>query len=176
MEKERGFTMIELMITIVVIGIALSLAVPGFSSFIRENRATSQANELLVGLTFARSEAIKRGRPVAICASNDSTSANPTCTGNNDWTVGWISFTDDPSAGGTAGDYDAGTDSLLRVHEALGGSTLTATTSNLRFDGDGIALTNGDFTLNPNGCEGNQQRSIDVSATGSAKVSAEACP
>lgn len=170
MKKYSGLTLVELMITLVVIAIALTVAVPGFTNFIRGNRVTSQANEFLVSLTFARSEAIKRGRPVAVCASSDQA----TCSGSNDWDAGWIAFTDDD---GTAGDLD-GTDELLRVHDALSASSLTADGGGtfVRFNGDGLAEADDDFTLTPNGCEGNQQRSIDMSATGRASVSTEACP
>lgn len=165
-----GLTLVELMITLVVIAIALTVAVPGFSNFIRGNQVTSQANDFLVSLTFARSEAIKRGQPVAVCASSDQAS----CSGNNDWDAGWIVFTD---ADGSAGDLD-GTDELLRVHEALSGTTLVADGGgdHVRFLGDGLAGANDDFTLTPPGCEGNQRRSIDMSATGRADVSVEACP
>lgn len=170
MKKQNGLTLVELMITLIVVAIALTLAVPGFSNFIRDNRATSQANEFLVSLTFARSEAIKRGRPVAVCASSDE--AN--CSGSNDWDAGWIVFTDDE---GSVGDLD-GADELLRAHESLAAATLTADGGSdfVRFDGEGLADVDDDFTLTPNGCDGNQQRSIDMSATGRASISTEACP
>lgn len=170
MKKQNGLTLVELMITLIVIAIALAVAVPGFTDFIRGNRVTAQANEFLVSLTFARSEAIKRGRPVAVCASSDQSS----CSGSNDWDAGWIVFADDD---GTEGELD-GTDELLRVHEALPGTTLVADGGGdyVRFLGDGLADANDDFTLTPAGCESNQRRSIDMSATGRANVSVEACP
>lgn len=169
MKNCRGFTLVELMITLIVIAIGLTLAVPSFTGFIRDNRVTSQANEFLVSLTFARSEAIKRGRPVAVCASSDGAS----CSGNNDWDAGWVVFTD---GDGVVGDLD-GTDELLRVHEDLPGSTMTADGGGdfVRFDGDGLASAADDFTLDPAGCEGNQRRSITMSATGRASIAETAC-
>jgi prepilin-type N-terminal cleavage/methylation domain-containing protein len=64
---EGGFTLIELMITLIVAGILLGIGVPSFNSFVKNNRIVSQSNELLADLTFARSEALKRSRDVHIC-------------------------------------------------------------------------------------------------------------
>lgn len=169
MKKYHGLTLVELMITLIVIAIALTLAVPGFTNFIRDNRVTSQANEFLVSLTFARSEAIKRGRPVSVCASGDQAS----CSGSNDWDAGWIVFTDND---GTEGELD-GADELLRVHEALPGSTLTTDGGSdyVRFSGDGLADAVDDFTLDPSGCEDEQARAIEMGATGRAGISKTGC-
>lgn len=169
MKKQSGLTLVELMITLIVIAIALTLAVPGFTNFIRENRITSQANEFLVSLTFARSEAIKRGRPVSVCASGDQAS----CSGSNDWDAGWIVFTDND---GTEGELD-GADELLRVHGSLPGSTLTSDGGGdyVRFDGDGLADVAEDFTLDPVGCDGDQVRAIAMGATGRASISHASC-
>ena len=172
--KRCGFTLVELLITLVIIGIALAFAVPGFANFMRSQRATTQANDLLVSFTFARSEAIKRGQPLAVCASDDGA----TCAGDDDWDDGWIVFLD---VDGTAGEVDpdgtAPDDTVLRVHAALGGSTLTTDggAAYVRFLGDGLAGFRDDFTLTPAGCEFDQQRSIDLTATGRAEVSRENC-
>ncbi len=60
MNAERGFTLLELIVTVVVASILLTVAVPSFTTLIRSNRAASEANALLTMLTLARSEAIKR--------------------------------------------------------------------------------------------------------------------
>jgi len=56
-----GFTLIELMFTLLVGGILLGLAVPAMRDFIMNNRLTAAANDFVAGVTSARSEAIKRG-------------------------------------------------------------------------------------------------------------------
>ena len=173
MKNHRGFTLVELMITLVVVAIAVSLALPGFARFIRDQQVTTQTNDFLTSLNLARSEALKRGDAVSVCASNNGVS----CSGNNDWDNGWIVFTDD---GPTPGTVEGGSgESVLRVHAALeGGTTLTADggAAFVRFLGDGLAGTRDDFTLTPAECEGNQVRSIDLSATGRGATSEVACP
>ena len=96
--KEKGFTLIELMITLVVLAILLLVAVPNFGSFVAQSRLDSVKNKLISSVALARSEAIKRGVAVAICRKN----ADPaqTCNGNavtgsKDWSNGWIVFLDE---------------------------------------------------------------------------------
>jgi len=114
----KGFTLVELMITISIASILLAVAVPSYQSLMRESRLTTQANELMTALHYARSEAIKRGMRVTICKSADGAS----CTTNgSNWQDGWLIFSD----AGTAGTVDGG-DEVLRVFPGLNGSTLGA--------------------------------------------------
>lgn len=124
--RSSGFTLIELMVTVVVAGILLTLAVPSMRTFIQNARIANQTNEFIADLNFARTEAIKRGANVTLCKSLNPTAATPDCaiTGT-DWAIGRIMFIDLPTGGVTNGDYDAG-EELLRVREPLeGGNTLT---------------------------------------------------
>ncbi|MDZ7748190.1 MAG: GspH/FimT family pseudopilin [Halofilum sp. (in: g-proteobacteria)] len=176
MNKRAGFTIVELVVTLAVVAIVVTVAIPSFASFMRSQRATTQANDLLVSLTFARSEALKRGEPIAVCATDDANAAPPACAGDDDWSDGWLVFVDDDAAG-TDGDFDSGSEELLRVHNALDGNTALSGTgsSSLRFLPDGLVAAAADFTLEPQGCTNDQQRAIDVTATGRAEVRSEAC-
>ena len=87
-----GFSLLELMTVVIILGVGLALALPDLSSFIRRNQISSATNELMSAMTLARAEAIKRGAPVVICASSDSTTPAPTCTGA--WNEGYIVFVD----------------------------------------------------------------------------------
>lgn len=82
----RGFTIIELMVTLTVFAVLVSLAVPSFTRMMLADRITAQTNELVMGLNAAKSEAIRLGQPVSLRARDD---ANP-----NDFHRGWSSFTD----------------------------------------------------------------------------------
>ena len=84
----QGFTLIEMLITIAIAGILLSLGVPSYESAINSNRLTAQGSELISTLILARSEAVKRGEFITVCKSNTA----GTCGGN--WEDGWIVFVD----------------------------------------------------------------------------------
>jgi len=179
MKKRAGFTIIELMVTLVVAAIGLTIAIPGFAHFLRSQRATASANEFLVALTYARSEALKRDAPVAVCASSNAQTATPACSGKNNWTKGWITFVDDDTSG-TDGSYDSASETLLRVHPVSGEVTITADGSPgadyVRFVGDGTAENaNADFKVKPTGCTDTQQRHVNMSPTGRADVVSENC-
>lgn len=164
-QRVTGFTLIELMITVVVVGILTALAVPSMRTFIQNMRITSQTNEFISDLNFARSEAIKRAANVTVCKSNDPTAASPTClTTGTDWGVGRIIFIDSNANG----DY-ASTEELLRVRETLEGSnTLTNALTHLIVytrTGGTIAGANIDFSL----CDTRLAafgRQISIEATG----------
>jgi type IV fimbrial biogenesis protein FimT len=83
--RHTGFTLIELVITIALLGILLAWAIPNVRTFIKNARIVSVTNELVADIGLARQEAQRRGRTVQICASNDGT----TCSGT-DWMNGWI--------------------------------------------------------------------------------------
>lgn len=74
----RGFTLIELMVAIAVLTIVVGVAVPGFQSFMANQRVKSIADELAFSLMLAKSEAIKRKQQVIVSAN-----------GGN-WDSGWV--------------------------------------------------------------------------------------
>jgi type IV fimbrial biogenesis protein FimT len=121
----RGFTLIELMVTLVVAGILLALAAPRFSNLVQGDRLTGQANKLVLDLSVARSEAIKRGTSVTVC-KQDPAQSGPSCntTGSDTWTGGWVTFVDDDGDG----QISAG-ESVLHVREPLEGAKNTMTAS-----------------------------------------------
>ncbi len=121
MKPDAGFTLIELIITVTVAAVLLGLAVPSFQTMMQNNRLVSQANEFITTLNLARSEAVKRGTRVTVCASSGGTACDGGGTGI--WTTGWIVFTDPNNVGV----YDAASETILQVHGALfTGYTLTA--------------------------------------------------
>jgi len=68
--KEAGFTLVELLITIMILGILASLAVPSFREFIAGQRIKTASFDMMAMLTLTRSEAIKRNAPVTISKSS----------------------------------------------------------------------------------------------------------
>ena len=71
MRKIRGFSLIELMLVVTILGVLLALAVPTLRDSVESAGTNSQIKLVLTTLNLARSEAIKRGENVAICASDD---------------------------------------------------------------------------------------------------------
>ena len=170
----RGFTLLELMAALTVIGILLTVGVPTFVDVVRSNRATSNANELVNALTIARSEAIRRGVRVSMCRSNDGAS----CSGT--WSNGWIIFidtaatdeTDPPSVG-----------ELLRVWPApSGGAAVTTNPAGMdwvRFLPRGDVRTDValpvSFEIEPADCNGEQGRNVELNAIGRTSTERFAC-
>jgi len=108
-QSQHGFTLYELMITVLIIGVILAFGVPNFGEFIKNSRMTATANDLLSSFLVARSEAARAKSNITICASaNSLAGAAAACGGVFD--QGWIIFED------TDGDIvrDPG-ESLLRA-------------------------------------------------------------
>ena len=89
---QKGYTLYELLITTLLVGTLLAIGVPSFSSFTQNSRMTASVNDLLGSFSVARSEAVRAKDNVSICASDNSTTANPTCQG--EFEDGWIVFLD----------------------------------------------------------------------------------
>jgi type IV fimbrial biogenesis protein FimT len=88
--RARGFTFPELIATMVVAVILAGVGIPSFAYVTSSNRVSAELNGLLGDLMYARSEAIREGRPVTVCASSNGTS----CSGQPAWDQGWIVFMD----------------------------------------------------------------------------------
>lgn len=157
--RHQGFSLIELMITIVLAAILLAVAIPSFRSIIQNNRLATSANQLVTGLTVARSEAIKRGREVVVRPAT-----------GNDWSAGWhvrVDLNDD-------GDVDDAPE-LLRGFDGLeGGASLTGGPASLAFQPSGRADAAACFDLSIP--DSSAVRSIDVANTGRVDVNDSACP
>jgi len=91
--SSRGFTLIELIVVIAMLAILVSLAAPSFSTMVKNSRVSNLGNEFLLGLGFARSEAIGRNKCVTMCVAADINAASPKCaTAGVEWNPGWIIF------------------------------------------------------------------------------------
>ena len=87
---ERGFTAIELMVTVSIVALLLALAAPSFTPLIESWRVRQATEQLQSTLNYARSEAIKHGGRVAIQKIPNNTNGCTSATGNRDWDCGWI--------------------------------------------------------------------------------------
>lgn len=87
--RQRGFTLGEVLTTLAVTGVSLSLVVPSFGKVAESNLRAAAVNELVATLHVARSEALARNSTVAICPSADGETCARTA-----WDAGWIRFVD----------------------------------------------------------------------------------
>lgn len=119
MKRVSGFTLIEMMVTIAIMGILLAIALPSFQELIVNSRIVTSTNDIIADLAMARSEALKRGGSivVTVCATTNGSS----CSGTNDWSGGRLVFVD----AGTVGSVDSG-DVVLRKTGATSGMAVTA--------------------------------------------------
>jgi type IV fimbrial biogenesis protein FimT len=133
-KKPRGFTLVELMITLTVLAILLSIAVPSFQNITNRNRVVAAANELVAAVQMARMEAVRRNRRVALCPSTDGS----TCSGSN-WNR-LILFVDSDADGEKgAGDEVIRDEDVGSANLVVQGSTKLATNNRIWFGSDGLA-------------------------------------
>lgn len=87
----KGFTLVELMVTISVLAVLMAVGIPSFQGVIASSRVTTATNDFMATLAQARSNAIRRGARVTVCKSADGA----TCVTTGGWEQGWIMFNDD---------------------------------------------------------------------------------
>jgi type IV fimbrial biogenesis protein FimT len=166
---QRGFTLIELMTAVLVLGMLFAFALPSYRSMMRNNRVAGAQNDLVTALTLARSEALRRSQFVSVCASSDGA----TCTGT-DWTGGWIAFTDT----GTTGSIDGGDEPLQTWSMPASETRLTGSAPFVRYAATGMLTPSTAQTIDVfyNGCTGAKLRRVAISIVGSLTTTTENCP
>ena len=88
--RPHGFSILELLVVLSIIGISLSMALPGFEKLTTHVRATTSLNNLRTSIKYAQSEALKRHNPVRLCPSDDGHN----CDASGHWENGWIVYVD----------------------------------------------------------------------------------
>jgi type IV fimbrial biogenesis protein FimT len=135
--RSHGFSLVQLMITVAIVGILTGIAIPSFKYITNATRIANEINGLLGDLQYARFAAVKAGRTVTVCSSANPTAASPTCSTSTNWATGWIVFTDITGSG----QFAAG-EGVLRRQQALGGSdTLVGDKSGITFNREGFPVT-----------------------------------
>ncbi len=171
----RGFTLIELMITIAVLAIGTMLAYPSFSNVIKSNRVATSTNNLIAAFNLARSEAIRSNRGGGVCPSKSGAD----CEGA-DWNAGFIAFLDQDASG----TWSTG-DSVIRFFEPNDALEFTAAASEpagggvevIPFERSGRAKQSVKLTVKAASCKTGQDyvRVIEVSKAGQPRITKETC-
>lgn len=148
--KSRGFNLLELMVTVAIATIIAMIALPSFSYILQNVRLKMQIYDFSGALDFARSEAVKRGTWVTVCASADQAACGPNGT---QWESGWMVFVD-PNNNHVV---DVGEGPPLRAASALiptytlRGTSATTLASYITFNAKGVSSASGQFVLCQNG-------------------------
>ena len=176
MKKLNGFTLVELMITIAVLAVLMGIAIPNFSTMVKNNRLTTTTNNIIAAIQTARAEAVNRNVPVLFCQNNG---ANTGCDASFGFANGWLIGLDANSDG----TVDA--NGVIRV-QAAPPATIAVTTTNiasnfLRYQNNGMVESYGTVPGRIQICDdrsGESSREIVIGATGSINLdpSAYTCP
>lgn len=167
--QQRGFTMIELMIVLVIVAILLASAAPDLRGAIARNQLLGQAHELATAMSTARNEAITRGTQAGVCASANGTS----CSGStDDWSEFILVFIDLD----LGSDFDNGgstPEPLLKSFAAHSDVDQTATVAAVFFSPSGFSTvnTNAVFDVCHSNLEENARcRTVNVGPSGAVTV------
>lgn len=158
MNNQKGFTLIELMVTLTVLGVVLAWAIPSFSTILSNNRLETATNELHGALQLARSEAVKRREGVQLCALVDGDVDG--CATDADWSEGWLMV---------AGDE------VLRVWQMTGDLEVDGPADGITFGSSGMSGTATDFVVAGAGCVSDQKRELRVSPVGQVTLRRAEC-
>ncbi len=162
----RGFTLIEMIVVLTVLGILVGIAAPALSTFVHSNRLVTATNDLVADFSLARNEAIKRSRVTGVCKSSDGAS----CTNTGTWASGWIVFVDtNDDAAWSAGDE------VIRTHEALAKITVpTAAADSVLYNRSG-SITAGTGAYSICSSAVHQTRDVTLSTTGRSNITSGSC-
>ncbi len=174
MQRMRGFTLIELMLTIIVLAILVALAAPSFRTMILNQQSEAIGEDLITAFQVARSEAIRQGGFVTVCPTDDG--AN--CGGS--WGNGLMVVVDSAAATGAAINL-ASQDDRIRYTQIANDNAVISTTGPgfVRYDGRGLMVNSEDpFTLTSHvtDCVGERQRVISIGRAGMISMRRNDCP
>ncbi len=160
-----GFTLLELLITLAIGGIILSLGIPAMGALTGNNARSSSINTMISHIQLARSEAITRARRTILCPSRDGEH----CDDSTIWDRGYI-LVEDSNDNKTA---DRG-DRLIRLYQHLDERiTIRSTVNRKRILFNSLGMSPG-YNLTLSFCDQQQAvepKAVIVSNTGRPRLS-----
>ena len=167
-ETQKGFTLVELLVTLAIAGILLVVAFPSLNKMTIGQRLKVQTNDTLAAILYAKSEAIQRRSEVSVCAIK--TNVHNQCgSSSSEWANGWLVFND------RNGDGIVGTDDeILKSRWDYKKMTSGGVISVFVFDAEGIADNSGDIEFCFSEAEGNKMRRISMTPAGQPAITSHA--
>lgn len=159
--NQHGFTLLELLMTLAIAAVLLSLAVPAYKQLVSRNRLAALVSDLVGDLNYARNEAINRGQPVFVCASEGQLP----CSNDGNWRHGWVVYMQH-------GDTDTASRArqILRARQVATDeiSLISNVTQPVRFNAGGFAIFGRSFTVD--NAHGRQEIQITIASTGRVRA------
>ena len=163
--QHGGFSLYELLMTLALAALLVSIGLPSFSSLLARNRQAVEINALFHAFHLARKQSIMRRKVVSLCPSRDG----ETCLDDKDWSTGWIMFenTDRDSPP----HVDPG-EMVLRAHDVSDSVRIIANRKGFTLRATFKRATNGTFVI----CDTQNRaaaKGLIVSYTGRPRVAFE---
>lgn len=169
--RTRGFTLIELIVTVAIVAILAAIALPSFARVIASNRVAAGVNEFIAAVNLARTEAIRRGRPAGVCAYDVSALDDDTeiesC--GSDWDKGFVVYFEDAE--------NSSKKVVIREGRFNSKDTVTSSDmSDISFTSRGAGSTSGKLSYKPVDEDyAGLARCLNISLTGSVSTSSGDC-
>lgn len=146
----RGVTLTEVMVVVLIVSVLAAVGFPTFTQMKQRYDINAMVGALTSDLRLAKVEAVKRGRTVTLCPSEDPSANQPVCAGAGaDWALGWIMFVDD---GAIVGEIDNG-ETIIRAQQDFPGTgrIINNALATLSFQATGLpfGLLASTFTITP---------------------------
>lgn len=159
MHRHPGYTLIEVLIALAVAATLGALALPSAFELLRNSRQSSRTTAFVISAQLARGEALRRAKPVTLCASSDGMRCG------KDYATGWIVFEDEDKDG----DHQAD-EPLLDVYAARAEGPVRSTRPRYVWRAYGRRSTNGTVVFcSP--ADRSRSRAVIVSYTGRPRTS-----
>ncbi|CCK74769.1 MAG: GspH/FimT family pseudopilin [Oleispira antarctica] len=178
MKKHYGFTLIELMVVVAIIGIMVTAGTPVMRTYFSNSASNSAQKQLFINLMQARNQAITRQVAVTIKPNDSKTGGGSLAEEKGvNWGAGWRTFID------ASDNPNSATDILLSQQGSLGDNVKIHSTSGtldsvtpIIFEANGAARNSGTLSIGTYGCIGQHAHTIQINATGQTISSKIDCP
>lgn len=143
--SHKGFSLVELLITVFMLSILLTVGIPAFNGISQENALADISNRFISSITLARSEAVSKNTTVVMCQLN---AARNGCDNDGNWEDGWVIWNDlDNGLDLEFVNQDGEVEVIISEDALPAGYTLTALNNQfsnvITFDSSGAAAGDG---------------------------------